>query len=159
MGLSRPGDKPLFGQWWLVYWRIYSLLGLNELNVVKRLFILVIEMYIQRWLVVNWTLRNKIQGNLDQIWNCGWKKWFYTSIVFLGFSTHGYTHAVYPIHHAPSSGFVMPGCVFGRGRFHSYPPGLLQWTDWYNGNVATLNMNKWAIRIHNTSEKKHKKSN
>ena len=28
----RSGDKPYLSQWWLVYWRIYASLGLNELN-------------------------------------------------------------------------------------------------------------------------------
>ena len=25
-----PGDKPYLNQWWLVYWRIYTSIGLNE---------------------------------------------------------------------------------------------------------------------------------
>ena len=32
MAWRRPGDKPLSGQWWLVCWRIYASLGLNELR-------------------------------------------------------------------------------------------------------------------------------
>ena len=32
MAWCRPGDKPLSNQWWLVYWRIYVSLGLNELK-------------------------------------------------------------------------------------------------------------------------------
>ena len=32
MAWRRPGDKPLFEQWWLGYWRIYASLGLNELS-------------------------------------------------------------------------------------------------------------------------------
>ena len=30
----RPGDKLYLNQWWLVYWRIYASLGLNELKVL-----------------------------------------------------------------------------------------------------------------------------
>ena len=30
MGWRRPGDKLYLDQWWLVYWRIYASLGLNE---------------------------------------------------------------------------------------------------------------------------------
>ena len=33
VALRRPGDKPLSEQWWLVYWRIYASLGLNELTL------------------------------------------------------------------------------------------------------------------------------
>ena len=32
MAWRRPGDKPYLNQWWLVYWRIYASLGLNELT-------------------------------------------------------------------------------------------------------------------------------
>ena len=32
MAWRRPGDKPLSDPWWLVYWRIYASLGLNELK-------------------------------------------------------------------------------------------------------------------------------
>ena len=32
MAWRRSGDKPLSEQWWLVYWRIYASLGLNELT-------------------------------------------------------------------------------------------------------------------------------
>ena len=31
MAWRQPGGKPLSNQWWLVYWRIYTLLGFNEL--------------------------------------------------------------------------------------------------------------------------------
>ena len=31
MACRRPGDKPLYDQWWLVYCRIYASLGLSEL--------------------------------------------------------------------------------------------------------------------------------
>ena len=34
MGWRRRGDKPLYGPWWLVYWRIYASLGLNELTLL-----------------------------------------------------------------------------------------------------------------------------
>ena len=34
MAWRRLGDKPLSEQFWLVYWRIYASLGLNELNEV-----------------------------------------------------------------------------------------------------------------------------
>ena len=30
MAWCRSGDKPYLNQWWLVYWRIYASLGLNE---------------------------------------------------------------------------------------------------------------------------------
>ena len=36
MAWCRPGDKPLSEQWWLVYWRIYASLGLNELNGIPQ---------------------------------------------------------------------------------------------------------------------------
>ena len=32
MAWRRPGDKHYLNQWWLVYWRVYASLGLNELN-------------------------------------------------------------------------------------------------------------------------------
>ena len=32
MAWRRPGDKHYLNQWWLVYWRIYASLGLNELK-------------------------------------------------------------------------------------------------------------------------------
>ena len=33
MARRRSGDKPLLDQWWLVYWRIYTSFGLNDLNL------------------------------------------------------------------------------------------------------------------------------
>ena len=33
MAWRLPGDKHYLDQWWLVYWRIYTSLGLNELNL------------------------------------------------------------------------------------------------------------------------------
>ena len=32
MAWRRPGDNHYLNQWWLVYWRIYASLGLNELT-------------------------------------------------------------------------------------------------------------------------------
>ena len=32
MAWRRPGEKPLSEPWWLVYWRIYASLGINELT-------------------------------------------------------------------------------------------------------------------------------
>ena len=34
----RPGDEPLSEQWWSVYWRMYALLGLNELILMQQYF-------------------------------------------------------------------------------------------------------------------------
>ena len=34
MAWRRPGDKSLSEQWWLVYWRMYASLGINELNPI-----------------------------------------------------------------------------------------------------------------------------
>ena len=43
MAWRRPGDKPFLNQWWLVYWRIYASLGLNELMLIVAYFSRVIN--------------------------------------------------------------------------------------------------------------------
>ena len=37
MAWRQSGDKPLSGQWWSVYWRIYASFGLNELSKIIKL--------------------------------------------------------------------------------------------------------------------------
>ena len=52
-------------QWWLVYWRIYASLGLNELRLPRNLFIfMVVAAPQQRWRLSNFerNMKNLIYG-------------------------------------------------------------------------------------------------
>ena len=81
MAWRRPGASHYLYQWWLVYWRIYASLGLNEVMTVTRYTCCTICLYHNTvtvrsiwWLLMAWTplglltrylyLRNSFEGRV-----------------------------------------------------------------------------------------------
>ena len=74
--VANPETSQYLKQWWLVYWRIYASLGLNELTLIQICISKLGHQWFRYWLlsctkplpepvIVSWTLRNKFQWNLN----------------------------------------------------------------------------------------------